>query len=243
MVLFRKRFSLLGASALLLLSGCTPTDQTMATSEASQVHSSEAKLPALSMERTPLSIHDAARSGDLQALKHAIKGGAGVETRDCPGSTPLHLAASFDHDKAVSHLLASGADKNSRTLAGGHTPLHLAAFLNASRASSVLIRKKSNLNVTDDQGNTALMLASTEGAFEVAKQLLEAGAKKEVRTKNEAGFTALHLAVGSGNTEIVQLLLQHGADRDARTYRGSSAEMIAEQLGHQDILNVLQSYR
>ncbi len=62
-----------------------------------------------------------------------------------------------------------------------------------------------DLNVRDDQNNTALYYAVSNSFFEVTKVLLELGAN--VDGKNSLGNTALHKAFMTKNMLIIHLLL------------------------------------
>jgi len=65
------------------------------------------------------------------------------------------------------------------------------------------------VNVKDEYGWTALMLASRNGHKEVVKLLLKKGA--DVNAKNKGGWTALMLATLYGHKEIVEILKSYGA--------------------------------
>ena len=71
-----------------------------------------------------------------------------------------------------------------------------------SRASAALSSHHS-LSQTDDDGETALMMAAHVGNISIMKQLLEAGASAD---KECRGRTALMFARGSGHEEIAALL-------------------------------------
>ena len=62
-----------------------------------------------------------------------------------------------------------------------------------------------DINIQDDIGTTALMLAAENGSMEIVKYLIENGA--DVNLKNYYADTALIHAVWSGEIEIVRLFL------------------------------------
>ena len=68
------------------------------------------------------SIHDAARDGNIEAVKQHIAAGTDVNAKIESGSAPLHLAASFGHKEVAELLIAKGADVNARDDIG-YTPL------------------------------------------------------------------------------------------------------------------------
>ena len=53
-----------------------------------------------------MSIHKAAKTGNIEAVKQHLAAGTNVNGR----GTPLHFAAAFGHKEAVELLIANGAD-------------------------------------------------------------------------------------------------------------------------------------
>ncbi len=79
-----------------------------------------------------------------------------------------------------------------------------------------------DLDVTDDNGLTGVLLASVRNDPTTLATLLESGADPELR--NDQGENALHVAARFGFVEVTEVLLANGADpdvaagsRDART--------------------------
>jgi ankyrin repeat protein len=68
------------------------------------------------------------------------------------------------------------------------------------------------INNKDNNGYTALMIASENGHKEVVELLLNKGAN--INYKNDDGYTALMLASAKGHKNIVELLLNKGAHID-----------------------------
>src|SRR5687767_10111972 len=60
----------------------------------------------------PMSVLDAAASGDISAVRAAVEAGADLEARDARGRTALLLAATNDHVEVAKVLVAAGADAN-----------------------------------------------------------------------------------------------------------------------------------
>ena len=84
-------------------------------------------------------------------------------------------------------------------------------------------------SLTDDDGNTALIVASENGHKGIVKLLLECGVNVNKRTPN--GWTALMKASerGDSNLEVIDLLLRHGAQADLQNNEGDSALIVATQ--------------
>jgi ankyrin repeat protein len=81
--------------------------------------------------------------------------------------------------------------------------LALSIKLNSKQAFQKLIDEKADLERVCD-GKTPLMFAAKYGNLELAKKLLEHGARKE--TKTEKGYTALDYAKKYEKTDLIKLL-------------------------------------
>ena len=106
-------------------------------------------------------------------------------------------------------------------------PCETAHLATADRRCPILLPPPSlpqagfNLDLQGHGGETMLMRASANGAFNTAQALLEAGAKVDV-TKGD-GRTALMLASLNGQTAMATMLLDRKASIDARSGSGESA--------------------
>jgi hypothetical protein len=84
-----------------------------------------------------ISIHDAARTGSIEAVKQHLADGADVNAKSRAGTTPLHLAT-WGHTKIIELLIANGADVNAKNVGGG-TPLDW--IINQHPKTADLLRK------------------------------------------------------------------------------------------------------
>ena len=82
-----------------------------------------------------------------------------------------------------------------------------------------------DVNVTDEHGQTALMLAADQGHIDTVNFLLQYRASLDLQ--NKLGGTALMLACFKGHLEIVTELLKAGADVNAKSQNGYTALMQA----------------
>ncbi|KAL0170327.1 hypothetical protein M9458_034923, partial [Cirrhinus mrigala] len=78
----------------------------------------------------------------------------------------------------------------------------------------VVLLRNPNMNMTDKDGNTALMIAAIEGYTEIVQDLLDAGTY--VNIPDRSGDTVLIGAVRGGHVEIVRALLNKYADIDVK---------------------------
>ena len=70
-----------------------------------------------------------------------------------------------------------------------------------------LIKKGLMVDVQDEQGKTALMMAAANGHEEIVEVLLTK--KPNLLLQNKSGNTALHWAAYMGRKKITQILLTH----------------------------------
>jgi len=151
---------------------------------------------------------------DSEAMVELLLGhGARCDVTDDKGRSPLHLAKSGGIAK---RLLDAGAD---RMLRDDYAllPIHRYAMCGYADALETLLdgAPVDYVGCTDDNGNTALHMASWEGHEDVARILLNAGASPAVRSTFEfenhskiTGVTPLHLAAACGHEPIVDLCLK-----------------------------------
>ena len=104
----------------------------------------EAKVPTTS-------IQEAAKQGDIEAVKQFIANGADVNAKDEWLGTPLHQAAREDHMEIVELLIAKGADVNVKD-GSGDTPLHYAVNNGRKEIAELLIANDADVNAKDEDG-------------------------------------------------------------------------------------------
>ena len=68
-----------------------------------------------------ISIYDAAKEGNIEAVKLHLAAGTDVNVNSAKGHTPLHGAAEKGHKEVIELLIANGADVNAKSDFG--TPL------------------------------------------------------------------------------------------------------------------------
>jgi ankyrin repeat protein len=196
----------------------------------------------------------AARTGRVEAVNALLRAGADPNAHERRlGETALMWAGAENHADAVTALVQHGADVNARsnpadfprfrfgdgivalmmTLPRGHwTPVMYAARQGAVDAVRALVAARADLDLTDPEGTTALMLAINNAHYDVAELLVEQGADPNVA--DVTGMTALYAAVNMNTLgdlpgrpaprptgrmsalDVTRTLLTHGADPDAR---------------------------
>ena len=92
---------------------------------------------------------DAAKKGNIEAVKQAIDDGADLNTKGRYGATPLQDAAFRGHQEIVELLIVEGANVKSEN---GVTPLHTAALNGHKEVVELLIAAGADVNAKDGIG-------------------------------------------------------------------------------------------
>lgn len=97
--------------------------------------------------------------------------------------------------------------------------------------------KKTEINVVDSFGRTALHLTAGGGHTRAVGLLLSSGANAGIQDKK--GMTALSRAVETGHLEIVQQLLEAGASTDVPDTNGETCVHMAVRARTTSVLSLL----
>ena len=109
-------------------------------------------------------------------------------------------------------LLEAGADTKARILFNGvfWPPLHIAAALGCSEAIEILIKEAGldpDERLSEDNGNTALHVATLNRKPQAVQKLLELGADPSSQ-ELEQGLAPLDIAMMNGDEGMMEILLQ-----------------------------------
>jgi ankyrin repeat protein len=110
---------------------------------------------------------------------------------------------------------------------------------NESMLLSVLVDGGANVDAVNEDGDTALMLAATEGCTSAVSVLLSVGANVEIVNTNCE--TALTLAATNGHASIVSALLDASAHVETLLDQRNSALLDAAYSGHPATVSILLS--
>ena len=166
---------------------------------------------------------DAAKAGNLQAVRALLKRGAPAKVASADGTTPLHWAAYREDVELVGLLISAGADAKAANRYGA-TPLSLACANGNADVIERLLKAGADANATTAGGETALMAASRTGRVAAVQILLARGANANAR-ENTRDQTALMWAAGEGHAEIVRVLINAGAEINAKSRTPAGAPM------------------
>lgn len=144
------------------------------------------------------------RAGDLEGARQSLQAQPGLATaRDSRGSTPLILAAYYNHLDLVRLLLGQGTPVNEMD-GSGNTALMGVCFKGYEEMARLLIGAGADVNARNGMGGTCLIFSVTFNRPEIARLLLEAGADASAR--DAQGKTALDHARDQGLSELIPLL-------------------------------------
>jgi hypothetical protein len=169
----------------------------------------------------------AVEDDDLETVRSLIIRHADVNAREKRrgGITPLFLAVE-NGNLAISEIfLRFGARVNVRN-SNRQTPLMMLDDDATAELVNLLVKYRARTDLVDNQGNTALILATdADPDVSVINALLDAGADPD--HQNEEGETALMKAANNDNLEAVRALLKAGADVNMKNNDGETAWDIA----------------
>jgi ankyrin repeat protein len=221
------------------------------------VRTAEATLP----EGQTL-VMQAARTGKVDAVKRIITAGSNVNARETrTGTTALVWAATSNRSDVVRALAEAGADLNIQSKVtnyphtqngvllsgveegvsyvgqtvlprGGWSAVMYAAREGAAGAARALADAGANLDLTDPEGTSALIIAIINGHWDTASVLIEKGADPNLA--DIKGMTPLYAAIDmhtlgdtfgrpypqapviEGSVGVIKMLLAKGANPNAR---------------------------
>jgi ankyrin repeat protein len=139
--------------------------------------------------------------------------------------SPAHVAVCYGEEALLRNILTY---KNSNNMQDkwGLTPMHLAVRVQSSEEASLvqaLLESKPNLELADQDGDTALHIAVSYASKKSIELLLEAGAA--VNAQDKRGKTPLHRAVENAQLGVTELLLSYSADPSIADMDGKSSLM------------------
>ena len=156
---------------------------------------------------------NAARTGDVAAVRAALKKGQKATTASPDGTTALHWAAHREDLTMVEALLTAGADVRAANRYGA-TPLSQAATNGNASVIRRLLKAGADANTLMPGGESVLMTVARTGHVDAVKAIIEQGANVNA-TEPTRAQTALMWAAGEGHAAVVKLLLASGASINA----------------------------
>ena len=150
----------------------------------------------------------------------------------------LTLDAAREGDvKTISSYLKSGFSPNILSKRGDSL-LILATYYGHAEVVEVLLKsKKTEVNLVNKMGFSALTGAAFRGRDSIIETLIKHGA--EVDLVNNKGQTALMFAAMFGQEEAVTTLITHGANTQLSTPEGKTAADLANDQGRKNMVSII----
>ena len=184
--------------------------------------------------------------GFPKIVKLLMDAGADDSLRNVEDETAAHIAVSVkvrfkkisneervEMLKCLDHVDIPGKNGVTPLMAAQDYDLHASYIL-----TPVFIEKGADVNRTDNNGNTALMLhAKWYCDKEVFKAMVKAG--YDVNARNRMGDTVLHYAMKNKSSEVAVYLIKKGADVNIANEKQETPMLLAVEKGMDEVLAFL----
>ncbi|XP_055532602.1 GA-binding protein subunit beta-2 isoform X2 [Wyeomyia smithii] len=160
----------------------------------------------------------AAKTGNTEKVHELMSRGAPF-TADWLGTSPLHLAARYNHVETCKVLLRAGISKDSKTKVD-RTPLHFAVYQGNIEIVELLLSSKCEVDAKDMLKMSALHWAVEKRHDKIVEMLLQHGADPNALSK--FGKSPISIATETGQLDLVRILLL------ANQMRAASREQVQE---------------
>ena len=201
--------------------------------------------PSLRVENNLAPLTNAAYEGHTEIARLLVEAGAELNPPCRPNSIckSLHHAAERGHTELTRLLLEAGADPDSRG-PYGDVPFLYALAANQLETARILLEHGFDPNQPNVSGATPFGGICGLGLAEFVPLALANGADLEARSylASHENMTPLMLAAIRGHPRVVGMLLDAGADPSATTDDSRTARALAEEAGHQQVVELLDRH-
>ena len=153
-------------------------------------------------------IHWASTHGRVDVVKFLLKHGCGINSTDIKQTTPLVIAAQYDHTVLVFFLVKEGADISLLDDCQD-SALHWACYKGNLQTAALLHYLGLPADAADSYGSTPLHLAAARNAPHVIEYLIDestSSVERLVGLKDNKGRTPLDIAKERGHPLAIRLL-------------------------------------
>ena len=149
--------------------------------------------------------------------------------------TDFAKAAKFDNVSEVKSLLRKGVNPNAVDPNGN--PMLILAIKDSSNnvIDLLLMNPKIDVDLSNKNGETPLMIASIDGNLPLVKTLV----LQNKALLDHISWTPLHYACAKGHLEVAQFLIANGATVDSMSLGNTTPLMMAVQSGNEQLVKLL----
>ena len=144
---------------------------------------------------------------NLEICELFVKAGMDVNERDSAGTPFLCDAARNGKKDMVQWLLEKGAEIDAVSQDRGYSAVMDAVWKSNKEIVELLVSKGANLNFVSRDGQTALILATGSGNFDICRILAENGADPTI--KDRMGMSSIDYATLFKKEDILNLYREH----------------------------------
>ncbi len=178
---------------------------------------------------------DAIKAGDVARVQQLLDLHPELVLQRLENDLSPVLAATYYGQREVAQLLAQ--------LTPDLTIFEASATGDEERVQTLLRQDQELANAFASDGFQPLGLAAFFDHPNVARLLMNHGAKAGTPSNNAQKVTPLHSAAAAQNVDTAGMLLEHGADPNARQAGGFTPLHTAAENGQLDMIRLLLSYQ
>jgi ankyrin repeat protein len=180
----------------------------------------------------------AASTGDLPMVNALLKAGADINAKNKKAIGAFARALAYQHEDVAQVLLAQPSLDVNTPGPKGASLLIIFVWRDSEKTVNDILSRGANVNVQDEDGDTALHGAVVSGNLKILRLLLAKGANANAR--NKLGGTPLMWAGTYGRDEIAHVLIDSGADPRAKDDDGKTSAYWAGRNGHDELAKKLR---
>lgn len=185
-------------------------------------------------------MHFAAKYGTPEIIDELAQHGYDLNQANTAGEKPIHIATRVANMANVEHLCEKGVSINEPNSISLKTPLHIAAVYLDIENLRQLVLSGADVNAKNKWGQTPLFSAVANHKIENVMELLQMGS--DINERDQFGNTPLFYSALLGDMKMVELLCSRGANINITNNKGFSAEALATEEKHIDVVHLLHTF-